>query len=951
MAENNRLVNPIIANALDHFDQWEKLSAGDIPHHIAPTLNHARKRAIGLRASSLASYIGDLDQDQNDQTIRALFERCLYEPQAKSDKSQKKHDFKRFADNFDHCRFGMVFTAHPTFAIKDQWMQQIAALAAGEDSSGLPLSLEARDQMLDHMASKAQQPETPITLDAEFEQAEQAILYARNALKRALAILIDLCAAHYPEQVHQFCPILMDIASWVGLDMDGRTDIGWTSSVGFRLQANANFLTMMAQDFQGLASWPSAKPIASNIAGLARQLKTEADLKHRQTAQFVNFDAKSGIDQPKAQDYVDPDQLQSAIDTLIDQADNRELKNALLVQKAMLRAMGLSSAKLHVRLNAIQVHNSVRHLIELEGEPTDPALQRIATRNLLKLFDQLQPRHVGFNEIAREQSSGRRLFMLVQHFLEMADCKTPIRILIAECDGAFTVLAALYLAKRYGIEEKVDISPLFETPDALEHGATIIETLLGHQAFMEYITKRGTIAVQTGFSDAGRHLGQAAAGLAVERFHIKLAAILKAKGLAHIQVILFNTHGESIGRGAHPLGMKTRLRYILSPYARNEFHQNGNKIKAEASFQGGDGYVYFKTPSLAYGVMTRIIQDVFTPLIPDECNDPFYDAHDSSLDFFLSLQDFNRRMMEAKDFGQLLFGFGPNLLYPTGSRQLKRQNEGAKAYSRIKAVHMRAIPQNAILMQLGWNATVLAGAGNAIGRDEEWFLSALSKSARLTQLFGLIAITLSRSKLDVLMAYIELYNPLFWLRLQATLPASERRAARHIARLLNKMDFYNSASHIVAILAQDGHRLQHFMNRILDPITDQERALNAQLAPILTQCQSLEEQQFSDDQHALRLALMMKLFLQIPLLPAFSTNPEARVEDVMTLCLHLDIDHATQILYRAFPMAESDGAKNEEDEIYDYSQARTKYIEPITKLYTEMRQISLNIAHLNKAIG
>jgi hypothetical protein len=54
--------------------------------------------------------------------------------------------------------------------------------------------------------------------------------------------------------------------------------------------------------------------------------------------------------------------------------------------------------------------------------------------------------------------------------LHHIDADTPIRMLVAECEQPTTVLAALYFAKLFGIEDKVDVSPLFETETALEHG-------------------------------------------------------------------------------------------------------------------------------------------------------------------------------------------------------------------------------------------------------------------------------------------------------------------------------------------------------------------------------------------------------------------------------------------------------------------------------------------------
>jgi phosphoenolpyruvate carboxylase len=68
---------------------------------------------------------------------------------------------------------------------------------------------------------------------------------------------------------------------------------------------------------------------------------------------------------------------------------------------------------------------------------------------------------------------------------------------------------------------------------------------------------RGRFAIQTGFSDAGRFIGQLPASLAIERLQIQLARHLDAADMTGIEALVFNTHGESAGRGCHPGGLRS----------------------------------------------------------------------------------------------------------------------------------------------------------------------------------------------------------------------------------------------------------------------------------------------------------------------------------------------------------------------------------------------------------
>ena len=169
-----------------------------------------------------------------------------------------------------------------------------------------------------------------------------------------------------------------------------------------------------------------------------------------------------------------------------------------------------------------------------------------------ELLAEARPLRANFAALAIENSSAVRQFLAMAQILHHIDADTPIRMLIAECEQPTTVLAALYFARMFGIDDKVDVSPLFETENALEHGGRFLDALLAEPAYRDYASRRGRLCIQTGFSDAGRFVGQIPAALAIERLHGRLAEAMVANGLTDVAALIFNTHGESMGRGAHP---------------------------------------------------------------------------------------------------------------------------------------------------------------------------------------------------------------------------------------------------------------------------------------------------------------------------------------------------------------------------------------------------------------
>jgi hypothetical protein len=75
---------------------------------------------------------------------------------------------------------------------------------------------------------------------------------ARRARDRINATLLAHARQRWPGRWLDFRPLPFRFATWVGYDMDGRTDIGWHTSVAFRLREKARRLATYAS---GLPAW------------------------------------------------------------------------------------------------------------------------------------------------------------------------------------------------------------------------------------------------------------------------------------------------------------------------------------------------------------------------------------------------------------------------------------------------------------------------------------------------------------------------------------------------------------------------------------------------------------------------------------------------------------------------------------------------------------------------
>ncbi|MDH3771284.1 MAG: phosphoenolpyruvate carboxylase, partial [Nitrospirota bacterium] len=395
------------------------------------------------------------------------------------------------------------------------------------------------------------------------------------------------------------------------------------------------------------------------------------------------------------------------------------------------------------------------------------------------------PMHINFGSLLGEKATAKRVFMIIAQMLKYIDATQPIRFLIAECETGFTLLSALYFAKLFGVEHKVEISPLLETLVALEQGARVIAEALEVESFRTYVRSQGRLCIQTGYSDAGRLLGQIAAAHAIEQLRLAVGRELARHDLTEIELVIFDTHGEAIGRGGHPESFADRLAYVDTPASRAQFAALGIAHKQEVSFQGGDGYLPFVTEDAALAALRHILTHALAPI--DEGDDPFYADDDYVHEFFTVIRRFNQQIMDDPSYGALLGAYGSNLLHRAGSRPVKRQyNSWSGQINLEHPTQLRAIPHNAILQQLGFLANAIGGLGQAVAKDPERFQRLYEDSPRFRRLMTMVEHAFKYSDLAVLKAYIDMFDPGLWL-IQAA-RCEDGAAAERLSELSDVME-------------------------------------------------------------------------------------------------------------------------------------------------------------------
>ncbi|MCF8475098.1 MAG: phosphoenolpyruvate carboxylase [Emcibacter sp.] len=866
----------------------------------------------------------------------------LQETDQKINRSKLADCFKRISTGKSFAEFrtiverevaGIVVTAHPTFGFSHDQYGILAGLIDGS------LSEDAAEIKL---ITCKKRPDDGLTLEYEFMQSERALLNLQQAIRYLYETVIGVARDIYPDNWKQLNLKLVTAASWVGFDVDGRDDITWVDSVKFRSRMALRQMEIYLDYWQSISGDESVTKLLLNLKDVfTRDIKNIPKSAHdvdgvRELARYMVESRHMASDIPSM--------IMAALDQQIQAADNDHTISDLIIFRTIFDNFRTGISHVHFRLNAVQLHNAIRPMVALEKDPDDATSRRRYMKAASKLLDHIKSEKIGYETILHEQTTAKRLFMIVAQFLKYIDNATPIRFLIAESDTPFTVLAALCYAKLFGVDDHVDISPLFETDQALVRGAEVIEELLENKHYFAYVKKRKRLCIQAGYSDAGRYLGQVAAGLAIERLRIKLIKLWGKFDLADVELVIFDTGGESVGRGGHPDGFEGRLNYMHTPEARRLVKEYNVTYKQEFSLQGGDGYLWLHTPDLAFATLSRVMENMLSPVESDA--DPFYENIGWSLDFFLTVKGYNNVISDNPDFMRMISILGTDVSYPSGSRMTVRQDEGVASRPLEKLSQIRAIPNNMLLHQLGFLANSLGGVGIAISQDGYGFWKMYDHSPRLRHIMKLVSAALDVTDEDFLGAYTALFRPRYWMHTANHEEEShDQNRMLRLAKMIRKHGVSEGLNRVEFTLRED-------LMYLRDGIKGREM-------PAPRYGLNSEEKTYYTLLHVVRMTLVQKMFMLITRIPRFRDHKGLSVDDLILKILRFQISPTILLLREIFPLEgayEIDPDNPEEisfkgDEVQGYKYENRQIFDEIEVTYDQIRRISQSVSAFIGAMG
>ena len=852
---------------------------------LETALRARSKPLLKTRLNGMVSRWQELNIGRNKRRLEAIVDKLAH---GSDGQVIPFADFQRLIE--DEVA-GFVVTAHPTFSMSSE-----AWRCAGAFMNGLSKGEKAASDALDGEVLGQVEPDRSPTLHEELEYANVALGNMRRSLRVLYEVVFHRAAALYPDSYRNLRPRLATIASWVGFDLDGRTDINWSLGLLFRYRTAIAGLELCQAtvDTLNLDDEVAQQHVAAIKTGFADLMERfqlgESALENYQE----NESAIADFNRLTVENREIKENARTAINDALEALLSLPLSKAGWSDVAVLstewHSVGLGLSHIHFRLNAAQLHNAMGPEINLTRAPDQSAMRRHYLAAISEKLSTVKAQSIHYGNLAAERTTAKRVFMMAAQFRKHFDAATRIRMLVAESDTPFTMLAALYYAKLFGVDDYVEISPLFETAIGLERGDRVIAELVDNPHFLDYIKRQGRFCLQLGFSDSGRYIGQPAATLAIERFKLRLIRLWKARGLGDIQLLFFDTHGESIGRGAYPGSLKDRFTYTQPPRVRQALSELSRPEKHEVSFQGGEGYLWFLSEETALATLTDFLEVRFADHKAED--DALYAEKGWSLDFFLTLVEYQNQLTDDPGYVRLIDSIGRSLLYPTGSRSLRRQSGGA-VHQRLERIsQIRAIPHNAVLQQLGYLANSCAGLGTAIERAPDKFNAVHAGSDRLKIVTSMATNALARSDVGIIESYAKLLSPGYWLdRCDDAASDRERRNLRRLSGVLEGLFDSDSIDACIRNLRRDAGMMTDCLEEDCDTSMLDLPGVDKELMEL----------------HETRIGLIQFIFVKSMEVPRFSSRFDFSLEELLVELLHLEVPDTVARLRDIFPEATDQG--------------------------------------------
>ena len=464
-----------------------------------------------------------------------------------------------------------VLTAHPTESARRTILDLQARLAEGlltRDGAPEPQRraierhLEGEVELL--WLTEEIRRDRPSVMD----EVSNALWYLEDRLLEAASRVRErLVEAFEDEFGRGFGPAPvtpLTLGSWVGGDRDGNPFVTAEITLAAARRARRAVLDHYAKALADLAARLS---VSERLATVSPELRASLERDRAELPAVWEQNRRRNADEPlrlkvsfmRARVGADPPGyrtaqelerdlalLADALDTVGAAHARRTLVEPLLAQ---VRAHGFHGYRLDLREDAA-VHTRALHDLTAAvglGELDGAALRReLAGR---------RPLHAPHVPLAEPTDAALQVFRVMRAIQDEIGAAAASTYIVSRTRSADDLLRVLLLAREGGLVDlagepplsRIDIVPLFETLEDLEHAPTVVRSLLDDPIWRRQLEARGRHQeVMLGYSDSAKDAGLLPSAWALYRVQEEVARTCADAGVSWT---LFHGRGGTVGRG------------------------------------------------------------------------------------------------------------------------------------------------------------------------------------------------------------------------------------------------------------------------------------------------------------------------------------------------------------------------------------------------------------------
>ncbi len=461
----------------------------------------------------------------------------------------------------------LVLTAHPSEAKRKHVLfklQRIADIMALHDRHQLlPREQNALEAtIMEKIEELWQTRPNRATQTTVVEEVNYGLYFITNIIMEVVVNIYDdlRSALHrfYPDEDWSRLPLLLRYASWVGGDRDGNPNV--TADVTLQ---TLRMLRQAARDVyvaevQELYMHLTQSIDEVGISTLVQQSVSDPDgtLARTYPGEFYRQKLRIIRERLEADEYP---------------TGNEFLGDLLLIQESLRQNRGCYVAKGTLQRLIQKVQLFGLHLVPLDIRE-DARLHLTALHEIFAYYG-IAANYADLPEIekqrilCREITNPRPIFPIEPHFSAVTNRiirtwrmiahahqqygKAVIDSVIAShSEAPSDVLAMLLLATEVGVQNDVDIVPLFETIEDLKAAPDVMKLLFENSIYQHHLAARNERQqIMLGYSDSGKDGGYLCSNWTLYNAQNSLAAVCAEHDIA---LELFHGRGGSIGRGGGP---------------------------------------------------------------------------------------------------------------------------------------------------------------------------------------------------------------------------------------------------------------------------------------------------------------------------------------------------------------------------------------------------------------